>query len=385
MKTMTAYLDYNATVPVRPEVVEAVMHALQQTGNPSSVHNAGRVARQCMETARAQVAALVRAEAEWVTFTSGGTEANNLALRGLDCERVVVSAVEHDSVLAAARASGAAVEVAPVDGQGRIDLQALDGILAGGTGRTMVSVMLANNETGVIQPVAEVAGLARAHGAMVHCDAIQAAGKIPVDIRRLGVELMSLSAHKLGGPQGSGALVAAPHVNLSPILFGGRQETARRAGTENVAGIVGFGVAAEMAASDCARDCGRGRELGAMRDETVRQLKEIAPGVRELGEGAARLPNTLCVTMPDVASETQVMGLDLAGVAVSAGAACSSGKVKLSHVLGAMGVPEDVAMTAIRVSLGWRTVSEDLERFVRAWSDIYFRAAPKLKSSESAA
>ncbi len=381
MKTMTAYLDYNATVPVRPEVVEAVMHALQQTGNPSSVHYAGRVARQRMETARAQVAALVRAEAEWVTFTSGGTEANNLVLRGLDCERAVVSAVEHDSVLVAAGASGAAVEIVPVDGQGRIDLQALDGILAGGTDRTVVSVMLANNETGVIQPVAEVARLARAHGAMVHCDAIQAAGKIPVDIRRLGVELMSLSAHKLGGPQGVGALVAAPHVNLSPILFGGRQETARRAGTENVAGVVGFGVAAEMAASDCARD----RELGAMRDETARQLKEIAPGVKELGEGAARLPNTLCVTMPGVTSETQVMGLDLAGVAVSAGAACSSGKVKLSHVLGAMGVPEDVAMTAIRVSLGWRTVSEDLERFVRAWSDIYFRAAPKLKSSESAA
>ncbi|MFQ5958305.1 MAG: cysteine desulfurase family protein [Alphaproteobacteria bacterium] len=363
------YLDYNAGAPLKPAVVAAMAEARERPGNPSSVHRFGRLARRAVEDARALVAALVGAAPAEVVFTGSGTEANNLALTGCRRRRLIVSAIEHDSVLRAAPGATRA----PVDGDGVVDLAALAATLASEDTPALVSVMLANNETGVVQPAAEVAALARAHGALFHCDAVQAAGKIRVDVAALGADLVSLSAHKLGGPQGVGALVVRDGVDLESLLHGGRQEMGRRAGTENVAGIVGFGVACALAADDLAA-AGR---LAGLRDEVERRLTAVAPEAGVFGASAERLPNTSCLAMPGVASETQVMALDLAGVAVSAGAACSSGKVSVSHVLRAMGVEEDEAGSAIRVSLGWASTAEDVERLVEAWCALYARTRAK--------
>ena len=260
-------------------------------------------------------------------------------------------------------------EVVPVDGLGRIDLVALEAALAERDSPALLSVMLANNETGVINPVPAVAAFAQRYGVPVHCDAIQAAGKIAVDFDELGVDLMSLSAHKLGGPQGVGALVLADGVELAARVIGGGQERGRRAGTENVAGIVGFGVAAEISA----RTLDEFSNFAKMRDDLEDRLRQSVPDVHVIGKNAPRLPNTSCVTMPGVTSETQVMALDLAGVAVSAGAACSSGKVARSHVLEAMGVADEIAECAIRVSLGWRTTQRDIDRFYQAWTELFER------------
>ncbi len=362
MTLSPCYLDYNAGAPVKPAVADAMAEALARAGNPSSVHRFGRLARRAVEDARERVAALVGAAPGEVVFTGGGTEANNLALKGGGRKMAVVSAIEHDSVL---RAAPGAATVA-VGSDGVVALEALDRALAAGGGPALVSIMLANNETGVVQPVAEAAAIAHAHGALFHCDAIQAAGRIPVDCRALGADLLSLSAHKLGGPQGVGALVVRDGVELAPLMHGGRQETGRRAGTESVAGIVGFGVAAGLAADDLAN----ADRLGEIRDGIERQLRAIAPGLTVYGASAPRLSNTTCVSMPGVSSETQVMALDLAGVAVSAGAACSSGKVAASHVLRAMGAAGD---DAIRVSLGWDTVPAHADRLVEAWGALYAR------------
>ena len=363
--TGAVYLDHNATSPVRPAVSTAVSGALSLVGNASSVHGFGRAARRVVEDARDRIAALVGSRPDQVVFTSGGTEANNLALRGTAPSRILVSAVEHHSVLEAVPD----LEMIPVDRDGIVDLAALESMLAIGGTPALVSVMLANNETGVIQPVAEVARTARRLGAMVHCDAVQAAGKLPVRLGDLGVHALTLSAHKMGGPQGTGALVVGEGVSLAPIVQGGGQERGRRAGTETVALIAGFGAAAEVAG----RDVGESERLLHLRDDLERRLAGAAPAARVFGTGAPRLPNTTCVTMPGVASETQVMALDLAGVAVSAGSACSSGKVTTSHVLRAMGVDEAEAATAIRVSLGWTSTEADVVRFVEAWSDVYER------------
>ncbi|MCH8835517.1 MAG: cysteine desulfurase, partial [Proteobacteria bacterium] len=326
----------------------------------------GRAVRRAVEDAREAVAALVGAAPADVVFTSGGTEANNLALRGAGRERILVSAVEHESVLMA----GAGAALIPVDSDGVVDLDALDSLLAGEGTPALVSVMLANNETGVVQPVAGIAEVARRFGALVHCDAVQAAGKIPVDMGALGVDMVSLSAHKIGGPAGIGALVVADSVPLSPIVFGGGQERGRRMGTENFSGIAGFGAAA--------REAGKGvdgfAELGRLRDALERRILAVSPGTRIFGAGAGRLPNTSCLTMPGMASETQVMALDLAGVAVSAGSACSSGKVQASHVLAAMNADAAQAASAIRASLGWNSTAQDVDRFVDAWTALHVRA-----------
>ncbi len=364
--TGMTYLDYNATAPVRPAVADAVTVALRQTGNPSSVHQAGRAARKTMEDARTQIARAVNADPRGIVFTSGGTEANNLALRGCGRSRVVVSAVEHPSVLSAV----ADAVQCPVDGNGVIDLAALEVLLKDEGAQTVVSVMAANNETGVIQPVAEAAEIAHRHGALFHCDAVQAFGKIDVDMAAMGADMMALSAHKIGGPQGVGALVLANDIEIAPLLRGGGQERSRRAGTENVAGIAGFGVAAELAVQELAHMSA----LAGMRDTTERRVRDGASDAVIFGADVARLPNTLCVAVPDLASETQVINLDLAGVMVSAGSACSSGKVEPSHVLKAMGADSDLAASAVRVSLGWDTTQADLDRFVGAWSDIYKRS-----------
>ncbi|MCC6467881.1 MAG: cysteine desulfurase [Alphaproteobacteria bacterium] len=359
------YLDHNASAPMPPAVVAAMAEAVAEPGNPSSVHGFGRAARQRIDGARRAVARLVGAAEQEIVFTSGGTEANNLALGGVGAERILVSAIEHDSVLRAAPQA----ERIPVTADGVVDLDALDAMLARGGG-ALVSIMLANNETGVIQPVAEAAAVAHRHGAMIHCDAIQAAGRMAVDVGALGADLLSLSGHKLGGPTGVGALVVRSGIALAPMLRGGGQERWRRAGTENIAGIVGFGAAAQ-AAGEASGDT---EMLGAWRDDIERRIRDIAPDVPIYGSEVPRLANTSCLGMPGVKGETQVMAFDLAGIAVSAGSACSSGKVTPSAVLSAMGAAPDAAGEAIRVSLGRGNRAEDVDRFVAVWRDVYQRA-----------
>jgi len=355
------YLDHNASAPLKPGVKAAVAAALDLIGNPSSVHGHGRAVRRAVEEARARVAALAGTAPTRVVFTAGGTEANNLALRGFPGRRLFVSAVEHDSVL------GAAPDAAriPVDSQGVADLPALERLLEGG-GPALVSLMLVNNETGVIQPVAEAARLAHARGALLHCDAVQAAGRRPLDLAELGADLLTLSAHKIGGPAGIGALLLAEGVEPEPLLLGGGQERRRRAGTENLLGIAGFGAAAALALADMAAAHG----LAALRDDLEARALAAVPAARAMGAGAPRVGNVTCLALPGVPGETQVMALDLAGIAVSAGSACSSGKVKASHVLRAMGADGSLAGSAVRVSLGWDSTAEDVERFLAAWTTM---------------
>lgn len=358
-----AYLDHNATSPLRPAAFDAMVEALRAGGNPSSVHGAGRRARTIVDKARREVAALVGASITETIFTSGGTEANNLALAGAGRRRVLVSAIEHDSV----RRAVPRAEILPVDGDGVLDLAGLEHALAASAEPALVSVMLANNETGVLQPIAEVVRLARAAGALVHCDAVQGVGKVPVDFRGLGVDYLSLSAHKLGGPTGVGALIVRNGAPLQPDRRGGGQESNRRAGTENVSGIAGFGAAAGEAAS--------GLDVSALRDRLELSLVQIAMDARIFGVRAQRVGNTTCISMPGVPAETQVMALDLAGVCISAGAACSSGKVQRSPVLEAMGVPAAEATCATRISLGWNTQPADIERLIAAWQNLYIRVS----------
>ncbi|MBS0547153.1 MAG: cysteine desulfurase [Proteobacteria bacterium] len=356
-----AYLDHNATSPLRPVAFDAMAEALKAGGNPSSVHRAGRAARGRIDQARRQVAALVGAMPSEVIFTSGGTEANNLAITGTGCQRVLASSVEHDSVLKAAPD----VERIPVDSTGVIVLGELERMLAASPVPTLVSVMFANNETGVLQPIAEVVRLARKTGALVHCDAVQGAGKAEVELHGLGVDYLSVSAHKFGGPTGIGALVVRGNAPFVTDRRGGGQEANRRAGTENVAGIAGFGAAASAARN--------GLDVLALRERLETALLKTAPQAQVFGADAKRLANTVCISMPGVRAETQVMALDLAGVCVSAGAACSSGKVTRSAVLTAMGVDSAVADTAVRISFGWNTEAEDIERLIAAWQDLYIR------------
>jgi cysteine desulfurase len=359
------YLDWNATAPLRREALAAITEALACCGNPSSVHRWGRAARRTVEHGREAVAALIGAAPANIIFVSGGTEANHLALIGTGCERVLVSAVEHDSVL---RVVPAAERIA-VDRDGIIQLDALARQLDADDRPALVSVMFANNETGVMQPAAEIAALTHARGALFHCDAVQAAGKIPFDVGIIGADLLTLSAHKLGGPAGAGALVAMGEIELMPILCGGGQERGRRAGTENVPAIAGFAAAAAAAASEIASY----DRVNALRDALEAEIIAAAPDAVIVGAEARRLPNTAAIAMPGMAAATQVIALDLDGVMVSAGAACSSGKVGPSHVLAAMGIPAEIALSTIRVSLGWSTREADVDRFVQSWTALYRR------------
>ncbi len=361
----TTYLDWNATAPLRPEALAALTAALGHCGNASSVHRWGRAARRAIERDRETVAALIGATAAVVTFTGGGTEANNLAICGGGQRRVLVSAVEHHSVLHA----DAAAERIPVDGDGLLRLDALDRLLADDPRPALVSVMLANNETGVMQPVADIARIARRRGALFHCDAVQAAGRIPLDARAIGADLITLSAHKIGGPLGVGALIVAGDLELEPQLRGGGQERGRRAGTENHPAIAGFAAAAAIAAAEI----GVYERVAALRDGLEAEIAATAPDAIVIGKAAPRLPNTTALAMPGIAAETQVMALDLDGVMVSAGAACSSGKVGPSHVLESMGVAPDVVRSTIRVSLGWSSTEADIAHFLDAWTKLYRR------------
>jgi cysteine desulfurase len=363
--TAAIYMDYNATVPIRPAAAAAVTAALGLGGNPSSVHVHGRAARRLIENARAQVAAAIGALPQEIVFTSGATEANNLVLAGSGRQRILVSAIEHDSL----RTGGRDLELIPVSATGVVDLGALSAMLARTSRPALVSVMLANNETGVIQPVAEAARIAHQHGALMHCDAVQAVGRLPVDVRALDVDLLSLSAHKIGGPAGVGALFVRDGLDLAPLLSGGGQERGRRAGTENISGIAGFGAAADMVVQELTF----GERLADLRDMLETRIRAARPEALIFGAEAPRLANTLCVALPGVGAETQVMALDLAGVAVSAGAACSSGKLKPSAVLTAMGAPPELASAAIRVSFGWRSEESDIDRFMAAWRGLSAR------------
>jgi cysteine desulfurase len=365
----STYLDYNATAPMLPEVTQAVAAAMTYFGNPSSVHAAGRRARAVVEEAREAVATLVNASPQHVIFTSGGTEANALALRGLrqGCAGVLASAIEHPSVLAHVSES----DRIAVDLNGFIDFADLERRLSALGGPALLAVMLANNETGVLQPLARVVALARRYGARIHCDAVQAAGKIKIDMKALDIDSMSLSAHKFGGLKGAGALVIRAGVDLAADMLGGGQERRRRAGTENVPGIAGFGAAAREAVR-LLEDMPR---IEGMRDDMERIVLHSAPQARIFGKDVPRIGNTTCIALPGVSSETQVMRLDLAGVAVSAGSACSSGKIAPSHVLLAMGVDPTEAKAAIRVSLGWNTQPNDVMAFIKSWLPLATNAA----------
>jgi cysteine desulfurase len=382
VKTERIYLDYNATAPLRPEARAAMEGALDAVGNASSVHAEGRAARFRVEAARAEIAQLVGGAGKLVTFTSGGTEANDTVLtpdwsdagKPRRIERLFVGATEHPSVLAGGRFPADRVRAIPVDRDGVADLAALERLLAEeGGSDALLSVMIANNETGVIQPVKEVAAIAHAAGALAHTDATQAVGRIPVDIGDLGVDIMTLSAHKIGGPQGAGAIVRRREdLTFAPFLTGGGQERRTRAGTENVAAIAGFGAAAMVAAADLTKT----HSWSVLCDEIAAIISASGRPVTIFGADVARLPQTLCLAIAGVSAETLVIALDLAGVAVSSGAACSSGKVAPSHVLAAMGVESRLAQSAIRISLGWDSKESDLDVFLKAWRNVVRHIAP---------
>jgi cysteine desulfurase len=377
MTAAPVYLDYNASALVRPEVLDVVTRAMADNGNASAVHAAGRRARARIETARAQVGALVGADPTAVIFTSGGTEANAQGLASAlaaGCERFIVCATEHPCVVEAVKASGRAVKVLPVDARGVIDLQKLAELLSK-PGKAVVAIHHANNESGVIQPIAEAARLVKAAGGWLHVDAVQAAGKIAVDIRSLGADSLTLSGHKLGGPQGVGALVMREGLTAARILHGPGQERGLRAGTENTPGIAGFGVAAQCAL----RDLASVEAHRVWRDEAEAMVK--AAGGTIVGEGAERLPNTLFVAVTDWDSPRQLITLDLAGIMVSGGSACNSGKTKPSRTVLATG-RMDLASGALRASGGWATVENDWQRFADAWAAAYLAHRARAEQRE---
>ncbi len=373
MSLSRAYLDHNATTPLHPAAKAAVWAALEQNGNPSSVHGEGRSARAIIENARLEVAKLVGARAKSIFFTSGGTEALNLALTPFietktsshPFDALLVAAGEHACVLSGHRFPREKVEQVALTSSGVIDLSALHALLERHEGRrVMLALQAANNETGVLQPVAEAAAMIHAAGGLLVCDAVQAAGRIDCDISGLGVDILVLSAHKFGGPKGAGALcLASDDIHISsPLLGGGGQERGLRAGTENVAAIAGFGAAASVA-----RQSHDFRHLSALRDRLEADVTRLAGDAVVFGRGVSRLPNTSCFALEGLEAQVLLMLLDIEGVAVSSGSACSSGKVKASHVLAAMGVPKDVARGAIRVSLGWNSQDDEIELFSRAF------------------
>ena len=375
------YLDWNATTPLRPEARAAMAAAWDLAGNPSSVHAEGRQARRLVEDARHAVAAALGADARNVVFTSGGTEANVLALTpglvrkpGLPVERLIVSAVEHASVLAGGRFPKGNIEVLDVDQEGIVDLVRLRTLLADGP-PALVSVMLANNETGALQPIPEIAHVAHEAGGLLHVDAVQALGKIDININKLNADLLSISAHKIGGPKGAGALILAEGVaGLKAVLQGGGQELGRRAGTENVAGIAGFGAAVKAAIPSL----GDMERVAKLRDRLEEGLRQSL-GTIVFSRDVPRLPNTILFGAPNMRAETAVIGFDLEGIAVSSGSACSSGKVQPSHVLQAMGFGPELATSGVRLSLGWTTTEADVDRALEAWRKL---AGALLKHSD---
>jgi cysteine desulfurase len=373
MTRTRVYLDWNATAPMRPEAKAAMSRSFDLAGNPSSVHSEGRTARKVIEIARASVAAAIGSEARSVIFTSGGTEANVLALmpglRGKANEamtRLIVSAIEHPSVLAGGRFDQSEVLLASVSSSGVVDLERLTAMLSGQP-PALVSVMLANNETGAIQPLSQIAGIVHSHGGLLHVDAVQAFGKISFNINDLCADLLTLSAHKIGGPKGVGVLVLGRDLaGFEAVFRGGGQEKGHRAGTENVPGIAGFGAAVDAAMKTLG-------PAGARMAKLQRQLEnglKSTPGVTVFATEATRLPNTTLFSAPGMKAETAVIAFDLEGIAVSSGSACSSGKVQPSHVLTAMGVPPALTAGAVRLSLGWETSEAEVNYVLEAWRTL---------------
>ncbi len=359
---MRVYLDYNATAPLLPIVREAMLEYMMGAGNPSSMHQEGQGARRSVTKARGQIAEFVGAHPDQIIFTSGGTEANNLALKGGSWHHVLMSTVEHDSVFKAWENS----TLIPVDENGLLDLEELEHYLRDLQGlRVLVSVIWANNETGVLQPMAEIVALSHKYGAFVHTDAVQMMGRQPISFKDMGCDLMTISPHKFGGPQGIGALVVKESIAITPLIFGGGQEKGRRSGTENVAAIVGFGMAVDSA-PDLSQLAGWHRGL----EEYI--LKASGNQAMILGKDVDRLPNTTCVVMPGVENAIQVMRFDLEGVAISAGSACSSGRVKTeSRIIKAMTHDVDQSMSAIRISSGWASTQDDFIKVQEIWEKIF--------------
>jgi cysteine desulfurase len=365
------YLDHNATTPVAPEVAEAMDRAVRELwGNASSVHHFGQQAKAAIDDARGHVASLLGADASEIIFTGGGTESDNFAIRGaaevLEAtgrKHLIVSAIEHEAVLktvAALGKRGWRVTLLPVGTTGIVSPDALRAVIGDDT--ALVSVMHANNEIGTIQPIAELVAIAKQHGALVHTDAVQSAGKVPINVKALGVDLLSISAHKFYGPKGVGALWLRKGVRLTPFMTGGRQERNRRAGTENVPGIAGLGVAAQLARRKLADEATR---LGRLRDRLEAGLLAHVPGAERNGAAEPRVPNTSNVSFDRIESESLLIGLDLEGVAVSSGSACSSGTLEPSHVLKAMGLPHLRTLSSIRFSLGAANTEADVDRVIK--------------------
>lgn len=366
------YLDYNASAPLRPECRDLMMRVLAAPHNASSVHGFGREGRSFIESARDQVARMLSIPATQVIFNAGATEANNTILKHFASEGVLVSAIEHLSVLEALDG----LETIPVTPQGIIDLNALEALLKAQK-PALVSVMIVNNETGVIQPIKEISDIVHSNGALLHCDGVQAAGRIPIDMGAMGIDFLSLSAHKIGGPQGVGAL-ALGFCGVTPtLLYGGGQEKKARAGTENVAGIAAFGLAAELAQGNIDKF----QELEALRDTFETQLIEISPQIMIHGKDTLRVANTSMFSLPGASAETLMMAMDLEGIAVSNGSACSSGTVRSSYVLEAMGHNKEISTSALRISMGWDTKDSDLDAFLKAWTKTYNRLKDKEKLS----
>jgi len=359
------YLDYNATAPIRPEVLDLVTKIMGDVGNASSVHGHGRAARKYVEDARIQVADMCHVEPDQVIFTSGATEATNAALSTFKDKKTLISAIEHPAVV---DSLPNAIHI-PVTSDGVIDMNAYIELLNDGDAPALVSVMLVNSETGVIQPVAEMAKLAREKGALFHTEVVQAAGRIDINLNKLGVDYMSLSAHKFAGPQGVGALILRNGLDAPKFMRGGEQEKNCRAGTHNTAGIAGMGLAAQMAVEQIDHY----QKIGTMRNDLENRLKSISDKIVIYAENAPRICNTTNIGIAGLPAQTQMMALDLDGISVSSGSACSSGSFKPSHVLMAMGVSEEDAKCSLRISMGWNTTPADIDHFIESWRKIINR------------
>lgn len=363
MNDKFTYLDHNATTPLRPEAMEAMMVALNEVGNPSSIHHFGRTARKHVETARKIIADTLDVSNGQVFFNAGATEGNNTILKGFRGKRILITATEHSSIVE----GGVEAEIIPVKPNGVIDLDAFQKMVADNP-PALVSVMLVNNETGVIQPVAEISKIAKSAGAMMHCDAVQGYGRIPFTRESLGVDYLTISSHKIGGPQGVGALIIAVGLTPPKLLEGGGQERRARAGTENTAGIAGFGAAAAKAVADIPKFA----ELATWRDRIETEMLK-SPRVKIFGKDAPRVANTISCIVDGTTSDTLLMAFDIEGIAISSGSACSSGTVKFSHVLKAMGLEPKQNMAALRISLGWTTTEKDIEQFITIWNTLRAR------------
>lgn len=363
MEHKFTYLDHNATTPLRPNALAAMSVVLSEVGNPSSIHSFGRSARKHVEDARKKIADTLNVSSGQVFFNSGATEGNNTILKGFSGKRILISVTEHSSVIDA----GVKCDLILVHPSGLIDMDAFQKMVTDNP-PALVSVMLVNNETGVIQPIAEISKIAKSVGALIHCDAVQAYGRIAFTRESLGVDFLTLSSHKIGGPQGVGALIVSAGTTLPKLLEGGGQERRSRAGTENTAGITGFGVAAVEAMSSIPAF----QKLENFRNLIEAEISK-SPRVKIYGQNAPRVANTICCTVDGITSDTLLMAFDIEGIAISSGSACSSGTVKITHVLKAMGMDEKQNAAALRISLGHTTTTQDIEQFIKVWNILRTR------------